>query len=164
MQPPLIRRSTMKKRTMIVLLAIFVLVTWIVVRWANSRSQPRHRLGVTNGQLADCPDTPNCVSTQSSDAEHTMEPIPFTQSANEARARIESIIKTMPRSRIVTSDTSYIHAVVRSPLFGFIDDVEIMIDESRGQIHFRSSSRTGRSDLGVNRSRMEQIRQKFQSR
>lgn len=164
MRPQQLRRSTMKKRTMIVLLAIAVLISWIAVRWVNSRSQPRHTLGVTSGRLAECPDSPNCVSTQSNYPEHMMDPIPFAQSANEAQARIESIIKAMPRSRIVTSETSYLHAEFSSLLLGFIDDVEILIDASESLTHFRSASRTGQSDLGVNRKRMERIRRAFENR
>jgi hypothetical protein len=35
-------------------------------------------IGVTNGKLLDCPDSPNCVSSQSNDAEHKIAPLTYT--------------------------------------------------------------------------------------
>jgi len=46
---------------------------------------------------------------------------------------------------------------------GFRDDVEFWVDRSAGVIHFRSASRLGSEDLGVNRARMETIRARFGS-
>ncbi|MBN2243722.1 MAG: DUF1499 domain-containing protein [Acidobacteria bacterium] len=48
-----------------------------------------------------------------------------------------------------------------SRLFRFVDDVEFYLDDERKVIDFRSASRTGYSDLGVNRKRMETIRKKY---
>ena len=156
-------RAMTKRKTLVHFVAI-ACVLLIGVRWSNSRTQPRHTVGVVNGRLADCPDYPNCVSTQAADSEHRMKPIPFRQSAQETHQHLEAIIKAMAHSRVVTSETGYIHAEFSSLLFGFVDDVEMAIDEMEHLIHFRSASRTGKSDLGVNRKRMEQIRQAFQSR
>ena len=115
-------------------------------------------LGVTNGRLADCSSSPNCVSTQASDAEHRMEPTPFTGSADEAMQHIEAVVAKMPRTKIVTVQGNYFHAEFRSALFRFVDDVEFLIDPDEQLIHYRSASRVGYSDFGVNRRRMEQIR------
>ncbi|MCA9231619.1 MAG: DUF1499 domain-containing protein [Planctomycetales bacterium] len=142
------------------LLGVFLLA----VRWGNSRSQPAHSPGLTDDGLADCPDTPNCVSSQRSDPEHFITPIPFTQSAEEAQRRLEDIIGALPRNRIVTRRPGYLHAEFRSFLLGFVDDAEFVIDDSEQLILMRSASRVGRSDLGVNRRRMEEIRTKFESR
>ena len=75
--------------------------------------------------------------------------------------RLKVVIGAMPRSKIVTADERYIHAEFSSGLFRFVDDVEFLIDPDTKTIHFRSASRVGRSDLGVNRKRMEEIRQRF---
>ena len=42
---------------------------------------------------------------------------------------------------------------------GFIDDVEFFVNKDKGVIDVRSASRLGESDLGVNRERIESIRQ-----
>ncbi len=44
---------------------------------------------------------------------------------------------------------------------GFVDDVEFYLDRNTNVIQIRSASRLGRSDLGVNRQRIETIRAKF---
>ena len=51
----------------------------------------------------------------------------------------------------------YIHFEFTSSFFRFVDDVEFLLDEESELVHFRSASRVGRSDLGVNRSRMKKI-------
>ena len=43
---------------------------------------------------------------------------------------------------------------------GFVDDVEFYFP-NESIIHVRSASRMGYSDLGVNRKRIETIRQRF---
>jgi uncharacterized protein (DUF1499 family) len=70
----------------------------------------------------------------------------------------------MRHTRIVTAQGNYIHAEVRSPVFRFVDDIEFLIDERRGNIHVRSASRTGYFDFGVNRKRVEEIRRRFDAR
>jgi uncharacterized protein (DUF1499 family) len=42
-----------------------------------------------------------------------------------------------------------------------VDDVEFRIDGAAGVIHVRSASRKGYWDLGVNRRRVETIREAF---
>ena len=50
-----------------------------------------------------------------------------------------------------------------SKLLKFTDDVEFVLDEPASVIHMRSASRLGRKDLGANRTRLEAIRNKFNS-
>lgn len=85
----------------------------------------------------------------------------FTETANAAKLKLESIIRDMPGSRIVTSENLYIHAEYRSRVFGFVDDLEVLLDEVQKLVFLRSSSRIGYSDLGVNRQRVDHIRRLF---
>lgn len=119
-------------------------------------------LGVDNGRLAACPSSPNCVSTQAEDAEHQMAPLVYEGSMEEAQARILSILQSMERVMIIKNESGYIHAEARSRTFGFVDDVEFYFDESASVIHFRSASRLGQGDGGVNRSRMQRIVSAFE--
>lgn len=118
-------------------------------------------LGVRDGRLAPCPKSPNCVSTESSDEKHRIDPLVYTTSLEEARGRVVEILRGMPRTRVVTLEEGYTHGECSSRLFGFTDDVEFRFDDANKTIHFRSASRKGYSDLGVNRKRMEQIRERF---
>ena len=54
----------------------------------------------------------------------------------------------------------FLHIEFTSKIFRFIDDVEFYFDKP-GVIHFRSASRIGHSDMGVNRDRMEEIERLF---
>jgi len=68
------------------------------------------------------------------------------------------VIRSLPRTKLVEEDETYLHYEVTSLLFRFVDDVEFLFDDDTKTIHFRSASRTGYGDLGVNRTRMEQLR------
>jgi uncharacterized protein (DUF1499 family) len=122
---------------------------------------PPDTLGVREGQLTPCPDSPNCVSSQSSDPQHAMEPISYDTTQEEARARLLSIIGSMERTTVLESRADYIHVEFRSQVFGFPDDVEFFFDEANKQIHFRAAARLGHSDMGVNRARMQSISDAF---
>jgi uncharacterized protein (DUF1499 family) len=80
---------------------------------------------------------------------------PLTGNISAVRAALEQ----MPGAVIVTDDGNYIHAEFTSRLMGFVDDVEFLADPASGQVHVRSASRLGHSDLGVNRERVESIRE-----
>lgn len=120
-------------------------------------------LGLHGGKLADCPSSPNCVCTQCSNMDHHMEPIPYSSNPAKALEKIKTILTRMPRSKVIDEKDNYLHTEFTSALFRFVDDVEILVDPEAKVIHFRSASRAGHSDFGVNRSRMEQVRQQFTS-
>ncbi|MBU7582807.1 MAG: DUF1499 domain-containing protein [Nostoc sp. TH1S01] len=117
-----------------------------------------NNLGVSNGKLAACPNSPNCVSSQSTDAIHQIAPLTFNTSPEQAIANLKSVIQSLPRTTIITETQDYIYAEFKSALMGFVDDVEFYLDRDANLIHVRSASRLGQSDLGVNRKRIETIR------
>jgi len=119
-------------------------------------------LGVKQGRLAPCPKSPNCVSSQAGDESHRMDPIPYQASLNEAREQVRGIVLSMPRTKIVSETQDYLQAEFRSLIWRFVDDVEFLFDDDAKRIHFRSASRVGHSDLGVNRKRMETLRRMFE--
>lgn len=127
----------------------------------NASSQPASRLGVFDGRLAQCPDSPNCVSTQASDSSHRMDSIPWDGSVAEAIANLEKTIGSLPRTKIVTTAEDYLHVEFTSLIFGFVDDVEFWVSPKDKAIHFRSASRVGYSDLGANRKRMQRFVTQF---
>ena len=111
--------------------------------------------------LAPCPNTPNCVSTLAEDPEKKMDPIPYEGELEAARTLLLQILDSEPRVKLERRDERYVHAVFTSAIFRFKDDVEFLFDQERRLIHFRSASRVGRSDMGVNRERMERISARF---
>jgi uncharacterized protein (DUF1499 family) len=124
------------------------------------------KLGIENGQLKECPTTPNCVNSQAKDKKHFIEPILVTGPPLEAKKHILNILKELKRSKIKAIEDNYIRAEFTSRVFRFVDDVEFYFPDTKskeGIIHVRSASRIGHSDLGVNRKRIEEIRSKFKA-
>lgn len=119
-------------------------------------------LGVKNGILAPCPESPNCISTQTAGGYPQAQPLHYDGNTAAARARILAIINATPRTRIISADNNYIHVEYRSRIFRFVDDVEFYFDEANSNIHFRSASRIGSSDLNGNPRRMAAIRAAFE--
>ena len=152
----------MKRKTMWIVLLIPLLVIVALALLSATARRPT-TLGVRDGQLAACPDSPNCVSTQADREQQRMEPLRIDHDPDAVLARLGAVISAMPRARIVTADDNYLHAEFTSPLFRFVDDVECFVDREQRVIHFRSASRVGQSDLGVNRQRMQAIVQAYEA-
>ena len=120
-------------------------------------------LGVRDGRLTPCPDSPNCVSSQSPDDKHFIEPLPYKESLEKTRQAVLSAIMAMKRSQVITREDHYIRAEFKSALFRFVDDVECYFDDGEQVVHLRSASRVGHSDLGVNRKRVEEMRTRYEA-
>ena len=115
-------------------------------------------LGADNGVLAPCPGSPNCVHTGLRHPEGTQGMfIEGRIVRSEMMPRILEVVEAMPRTRVITSTDTYLHAEVRSQLFRFIDDLELLILTDR-ELVVRSASRVGRGDMGVNAARVEELR------
>ena len=115
-------------------------------------------LGVTDGHLAACPASPNCVVSQDGDPKHAIDPIAYHVDRDRAKEILLKVINAVPRTEVIEKTDNYIHALSKSRIFKFVDDVEFYFPKDENVIHMRSASRVGESDLGVNRRRMEQIR------
>jgi len=115
-------------------------------------------LGLQDGKLFPCPSTPNCVVSQGADQDHSIEPIAYTRSREEARELLTKVLGVVPRTEIVTRQENYIRVKSTSRILGFVDDTEFYLPEDEPVIHVRAAARLGESDLGVNRRRLEQIR------
>jgi uncharacterized protein (DUF1499 family) len=115
------------------------------------------------GQLAPCPDSPNCVNSQTpaSDTVHAIAPLTYSGTLDAAKNHLRAVIAAMPRTKIVADEGNYLRAEFTSLIFRFVDDVEFVFDDAAKTIDFRSASRAGQGDMGVNRKRMEEIRTKF---
>ena len=121
------------------------------------------KLGVTEGRLAPSRRSPNSVSSQAdpADAVHYVAPITFSGSSLEAIATLREVVEGADRTLVVKHDANYLYAEYKSNLLGFVDDVEFFASEKEGVIHVRSASRLGRRDFGVNRERIESVRERF---
>ena len=122
-------------------------------------------LGLVDGRLAPCPKTPNCVSSMTAeDDPHYIASFSYgdagASSREEAVEAITKILEIPTRDSIdiIEKREDYIRAEFVTRLWKFVDDVEFYFPKDKNIIHFRSASRIGVGDLGVNGKRMERIR------
>jgi uncharacterized protein (DUF1499 family) len=118
-----------------------------------------NNLGAKDGSLAACPASPNCVSSQAGDERHRIAPLPFSGDPAAAFARLKRVLGRRGDTMILEESPGYLRVELRTRLF--VDDGEFLLDRPHSVIHVRSASRLGYSDLGKNRSRMEEIRTEF---
>ena len=110
------------------------------------------------------PQAPNCVTSYVDpvrDSVHGAAPLRRVGETAAAQDRIRRIVEGEPRTEILTDIPGYLHAVQYSRLWKFPDDVEFWFPDDEPVVHFRSASRLGYGDLGVNRKRMNRIRRAF---
>ncbi len=133
-------------------LVVLVLVLFTIL---GKKSRSGQALGVTNGRLAPCSGKPNCVSSEAGTSDKfRVEPYSGT-----SMAALKSAIEQAGGT--VTNQTdNYLSAEFMSDLFKFVDDFEARQDGNK--IHIRSASRVGYSDRGVNRKRVEALRERLQ--
>ena len=141
----------------------WLLILVVVALTACSNSTPPV-LGVRDGKLTPCPDSPNCVSSQSADDNHYVEPFPYKGSLEQTHKAVIAAIQSMKRSAVVNDEDDYIRAEFKSALFRFVDDVEFLFANDEKLVHVRSASRVGYSDLGVNRKRIEEMRTRYDNK
>ncbi len=110
------------------------------------------------GRLADCPATPNCVSSEGDprDAVHYVAPLglPDGLAPEAAMDAFEALVRSAPRSEVLERGPLRLRATVRTAVFRFVDDVDARIDPAARLLHVRSASRVGRGDFGANRRRV----------
>lgn len=144
-------------------LSTLLLVLFAMSIFSCSGKRPDH-LGKSDARLAPCPGTPNCVSSDSPDTSHHVPPLILNQSPDTVWTDLVDVVSGLPRTRIVSQSENYLHAECSSAVFGFVDDLEFDLREADGLIAVRSAARLGQSDLGVNRRRVEKIRQILKDR
>lgn len=114
--------------------------------------EPPQNIGVRDGRLSPCPESPNCVSSFESSEEHSIAALDATL------AQIQQVVLALDEANIVEQSSDYMYVEFTSRLMGYVDDVEFLYDSASNQTHVRSASRLGYSDLGANRKRIEAIR------
>jgi uncharacterized protein (DUF1499 family) len=140
------------------LIALFIILAVLLTILSCASKPPKVQL--VDGRMRACPDTPNCVSSESGSASSRIEPLTFQGPPEKAWSDLKETIREMG-GRIQEESDGYLWATFTSRVFHFVDDVEFRMVSTHGLIHVRSGSRVGYSDLGVNRRRVEKLRTLF---
>ena len=146
-----------------VLIIVVVLFCFVLVLFFTRNFPPKKpaSIGITAGSLALCGNKPNCVCSLDNRPNHMISPWNWAGSEAIGIEKIEALVNSYPRTKVISKSGNYLHAEFRTSIFGFIDDVEFLVDINAKKIHIRSASRLGYSDLGANLSRVEKLRTLF---
>ena len=108
-------------------------------------------MGITNeGNLSDCILESNCICVGWE-----------LDNVRQNYIKLIQIASNLPRTTVIEQSEKYWHGIVRSLIFRFPDDLEILQLPSRGIIQVKSASRVGLSDLGVNKARINYLYSKL---
>ncbi len=146
--------------------AIVALALIIAGQLGLLRGKAPQDLGFKEGKLKRISRTPNSVSSQADlwpdDRQKdysAIAPFKATGDGSAEMKKIADALGAMPRTKIVSQTPIYIYAQSTTALLKFTDDLEFALDAAAGVIHVRSASRLGQKDFGVNRARIEALRQ-----
>ena len=103
-----------------------------------------------------CPPTPNCVNS----LDKSLPPLSFQGEPAQGMAQLKATLATFAEASVQRSDARTLVAIFTTRL-GFRDEVEFRMDGAAQVIHYRSRSLTGFYDFGKNRSRMQDVKARF---
>jgi len=138
-------------------LGLVLVVLIMVGQMAVSNFKTPKNLGVTDGRLAPMPKSPNAVSSQSSGEYYQVAPLPLKDNLKLTKAALLAAVKAYGGGEIIEETDTYIYIVFTTSKMKYKDDLEFYISEDEGLVHYRSSSRIGYSDMGLNRERYNAI-------
>ena len=119
------------------------------------------KAGLIEGKLDPCGGKPNCVNSEY-EGDNYISPIILQRTA--VAEQWESIRDAVVAAggKIAEYREDYMWVEFQSPVFRFVDDLELRIDKDENVLHIRSEARSGTLDFGVNRKRIEGLRSKLE--
>lgn len=105
-----------------------------------------------------CPLPSNCVSSRDKGG---LGPLSYTGTPAQALVQLQATVKTFPEASIVRSEPLALEVIFTTAV-GFKDQVDFRIDPQAQRIEFRSRSLLGLFDWGKNRSRMVDVKARFE--
>ena len=149
-----------KLRTFALLLGGLALLSAGTMVYQNHR-QPQ--LGVSEGKLQPLAEKPNGVSTQALDPAKRVDVLPFREDLESTKAALKSALSAYGSFSVESEGADYLRVLFVTPTMRYRDDAEFWLDEEDKVVHFRSQSRVGYSDMGLNRVRYEKLRELYES-
>jgi uncharacterized protein (DUF1499 family) len=153
---------------LVIWIALAVVAVLVAARLGVFSGKAPTNIGVHDGKLKPPAKTPNSVSSQADlwpDAVQKdnarIAPLALQGDGKATIATIAKVIEDLPGSKLVEQRDDYLYAQFTTALMRFTDDVEFWFDPAAGVIQVRSASRVGRKDFGVNRARIESIRERL---
>jgi uncharacterized protein (DUF1499 family) len=146
-------------KTALIIVVVVALLIPIALFVLAQKSKTIPELGLHDGRFQPCIYSTNCVNSMEQ-GEASIAPLQMNDVA-QSWTRLPEILVDMG-GQIEQQSDHYLWVTFSTKWFGFVDDMELLLDADNQLIHVRSASRVGRSDFGVNRERVEQLRIKMQ--
>jgi uncharacterized protein (DUF1499 family) len=135
---------------LVIWIALAVVAVLLAARFGAFSGSAPSNLGVRDGKLKPPSKTPNSVTSQA-DA--------WPDAVQRDYARIAPIALVAGDGKATIAKIAQVAAAL--PGARFVDDTEFWFDPAAQAVQVRSASRVGRKDFGVNRARIEQIRERL---
>lgn len=148
-----------KFKIVLIVLGVLIVVGFIVLYRQNLT--PNIELGVKEGMFTEIPESPNAVSTQTSQTDKLVEPIAFIGTLEESKEAFKKALTEYSGIKIIEETDFYLYAVATTSLMRYKDDIELYFDQDSQLIHYRSASRVGYSDMGLNKTRYEALKKLY---
>lgn len=134
-----------KKITLSILMVAGLGIVTRFLYLANLSQSMTPSLGVIGNKLKPCLSDKNCKKGSLS----------INLTSDSGKGILRRLAKAFEENNLkaVTVSENYLHFVEQSSLFGFIDDIEVYLDQNK-KVQLRSSSRVGTTDLGANEKRL----------
>lgn len=145
----------------IVFSIIGILVVGMVGSMVMQNQKPQIVLGLENGKLRELPSKPNAVSTQTNQVDKQIQPLALKETLKQSKDAIKEALKSYGGIEIKEETENYIYAIATTDKMKYRDDIEIYFDEANKVIQYRSASRVGYSDMGLNKLRYEKISEHY---
>lgn len=136
-----------------------IALAFIVIYTQNARVPT---LGHDGGQLKPLNKDPNGVSTQTDDPAKRVQPWPFKSDRSSTMQAVRKAVELYGNVEVQTQQDDYLYVVFVTKLMRYRDDAEFYLDDKTQQVHFRSKSRAGKSDLGLNAKRFARLTELYQ--
>jgi len=152
----------------VIWLLVAVAATLVAARLGAFSGSVPGKLGLRDGKFKPPSKTPNSVSSQAAlwpdhpqRESAAIAPLALNGDGPATMTRLARIIERMAGARLVEQRSDYVYAQFTTRLMRFVDDTEFWFDPAAGVVQVRSSSRVGRKDFGVNRARIEDLRERL---
>lgn len=141
-------------KTFFIIPALLIVLAFVMIYVQNSRAPT---LGHNQGRLKPLSSKPNAVSTQAEDVAKRVAPWPFKADQEKTMSAILAAVKGYGGAEVISQEADYLYVVFTTEQMKFHDDAEFYLDADAREVHFRSASRAGYSDRGLNRQRHERL-------
>ena len=147
------------KVTLIILFSLIVFVCLCLV-FISITAKPV-KVGQIEGKLGPCEGKPNCVNSEY-EGDNYIPPIILGRIAVAEQWETIRNVVVAAGGKIAEFREDYMWVEFQSPVFRFVDDLELRIDKDENVLHIRSEARSGTLDFGINRKRIEALRNKLE--